>query len=166
MSKIEFDEFIENDDYSIESIDWAYRKTWYINQVKLLFESIEELLDEYIKNNKIKIEYSEIEIYEDYIGAYKVDEMYIYIKNHIIKLTPIGTILIGSNGRVDLTCGFEKVSFVLVNSFSNNINDEINLEDGLNEDEVWKIAINPPEVNFLELNQDNLLDSILKLCNG
>jgi hypothetical protein len=69
----------------------------------------------------IKLETNPIEIYEEALGSYKSQELKITIGNNVAKLTPIGTILIGTIGRADLTGKRGTVKFILADKESSGI---------------------------------------------
>src|SRR5271157_3693933 len=97
-----------------EAIDWSKERDEWLGYLQQLYERIAEYLDEYIKGGTIKLRDSMIELNEENIGAYKAKRLVIAIGAQEIVLTPVGTLLIGSKGRVDVEGSAGNSRLVLV----------------------------------------------------
>ncbi|KAF3984756.1 MAG: hypothetical protein HFP81_00560 [Methylococcales symbiont of Hymedesmia sp. n. MRB-2018] len=178
MSKKDFDKFIskqaEPDD---TSIDWGSKKNKWINHLSNFYERIEVFLEEYVKDGKVVHKYTEKTLFEEYIGNYSVRVLNIELGNHKVRLEPIGTILIGAEGRVDLIGANGKVKFVLVNKNSSGPKIKVSVwvegEDPPEKDVEpavveldWKIATPPPNIKYINLEQDTFLEVLMEVLGG
>lgn len=57
--------------------------------------------------------FEEITIHEEALGDYKVNSLSLTIGNDKVLFKPIGTILIGTPGRIDMTCNARKGKFIM-----------------------------------------------------
>lgn len=183
-NKRQFDAFLKKEEEKKKpQINWDARKEEWIGFIDKLYADIELWLNDYIITHQIKLEFNEFDIYEEAIGRYTVRELKIYIGSHTAKLTPIGTVLIGTRGRVDLTGKFGTIKFILADKDSTKPNISVNLVLESEEEEnryqeerkelaqkkvelVWKISSNPPSIRYTDLNEDTLYDSLIKVING
>ncbi|MFA9373995.1 MAG: hypothetical protein ACERKK_07540 [Poseidonibacter sp.] len=104
--------------------------------------------------------------------------MKLFFKGNTILIEPIGTLLIGCQGRVDVISkesgNIERIvlvdekdqgSFLKVTIIENDKpQKEVKKEDKKNI--VWKITSRPPKIKYSDLNQDNFLELLLKVING
>lgn len=183
MSKKDFDEFLLLEEKKKKpTVDWDMKKEKWIKYIELLYMHIEEWLDEYIVAKKVSIEFDNINIYEEALGTYTVKELIINIGKKIAKITPVGTILIGTPGRADLSGIAGKVKFILADK--NAIGPKIEGNEFLSVKElnqgnkkivrkqsndlnlIWKITSNPPNIQYTELNQDTFLQCLMEVING
>lgn len=84
-------------------IDWDERKSKWLKSIDGLYHTIKGWLDAFEDDELIRIrDDKEITLNEEYIGQYQTRRLDIYLGNDIISLTPRGTLIIGSNGRIDM----------------------------------------------------------------
>ena len=97
-----------------------------------------------------------------------------------MRLLPIGTLLIGSRGRVDVIgSGATQARLVLIDSKATRAADlvrvyvdlEGKLPDVPREEprEIkweWKMVTRPPERRFIELTQETFFEMIMEVANG
>ena len=182
MGKEKFNEFINQSETQKERIDWNEKKQWFIKQVDEFYNIIDEYLEPY--KDKIEIKDCEITIYEEKLGSYKVKKRVLSIKNTIVEFVPIGTILIGAWGRIDMEGPNGKVKFVLVPEFSDApkietailVTDEDRKkweekqqkenEERMKAPKVWKVATPLPNIKYLDLNEDIFFDKIMEVIDG
>lgn len=177
--KSTFDDFIKEDTHLTRGeINWEQKKNIWITRLKKLHSDIQEMLKEYVEKGFIDISFEEKTIREEYIGLYNVDIMKLFFKGNTIIIDPIGTLLIGCQGRVDVISkesgNIERIvlveekdqgSFFKVTIIENDEPQEkVEKESGKNI--VWKIASRPPKIRYSDLNQDNFLELLLKVING
>jgi len=183
MSKKEFDTFLEKEEAQKKSpIDWNAEKDWWLNKIETLYTDVQNWLKEYTDSNKVNIEINDINIFEEPLGVYSAKQMKIKINDKIATLTPIGTILIGTKGRVDLNGDEGTIRFILADRKSSGPKVEIKIylsdEEKMQYEEeekkkikpiidwVWKITTNPPKIKYTELNQDTFLKALIEVYNG
>jgi hypothetical protein len=78
------------------------RKTWWIEEVGKLFDDIRTWLDPLIQDGTIKFDTEDITLMEEWLGSYTIREAVIRLANKELRLRPIGSMILGSYGRVDL----------------------------------------------------------------
>jgi len=109
------DKKLEHESNPQEKMDWRARKYKWLNAVEYLYE----VVDEIILSNFESAGYNttsdkeEIRITEDYIGTYTINKYSINADDIEIIFNPIGAIIIGAYGRVDMMFAFENIKLVL-----------------------------------------------------
>ncbi|AMR26489.1 hypothetical protein A0257_04795 [Hymenobacter psoromatis] len=167
------------------NVDWKSELDFWLSQLEVLYSNVQGWLEDYILEKQIAVSFKTDFLQEDVLGIYAVRQLAIYIKEQVIKLEPIGTYLVGTKGRVDITGPTGTVRLLLVQkdaqsprivyrkrlyeSADDEARDKAFFEDkGLNieADWVWKISTNPPHIHFFELNQESFLDTLLRVIDG
>lgn len=185
MGKKEFENFLKQEGEHKEApeFDPESRKKEFISYVNALFEQVENWLAPYVKEGKVQLQKGEkITLYEDLLGSYEIDQLIICIGNNTVSLRPVGTILIGTRGRVDLRGPVDKVKFILADKSAKAPKFEFHesqAEKGTRQVKeqpqvdyqkstalVWKIATEPPNVQYTDLDQDIFLDKLIEVING
>ena len=180
MSKKDFDEFINKqmqEKAEKKEIDWGAKRDEWLSSLDQFYKTIEEFLAEYVESGKVSYDYSEKTIIEEHIGEYSAKALTIELGHHKSKLEPIGTNLIGANGRVDLIGANGKVKFVLVDKTSSGPRIKVTVwvsgdkppEEEEEKKEIewgWKIATPPPRIQYIDLQQDTFLDALMEVVGG
>lgn len=180
MSKNTFDEFVKEQNQIAKNsdIDWGKQKKDWQRFVKLFYEEIGKFLDTYIKTEQIKIQFSDKEMYEEYLGSYKIKKASLLIGHKEIKLDPIGTMLIGTKGRIDMNGPSGTVRFILADKDATapKITVEISTNGSPSAKKItsakkeidwqWKIAKQPPKIEYLPLNKDEFLKALMAVSNA
>ncbi len=123
-------------------------------------------LSDYIKQGKIQVTRQKITLNKDNIGSYCTEKLILKLANKEVSLTPIGTVLIGSKGRIDMNSSAGEVKFVLVEKDSKGISTQNPdaSKESVNPPE-WKISTSPPLIKFIELNEDSFSDALMEVLN-
>ena len=182
MHNRDFDEFVRRQQQpppEIAATDWEKECDEWIQHLKELYTLIDSFLAKYVSSRQIQREYRTIELSEEYIGSYKVQEMVLKVGRQTLHLEPIGTVLIGSKGRVDLVGPAGKTQLLLVDSNAKRPSDLIRVEVGTGGKTPakidkpakqikweWRIATRAPERQFVELSQEAFFQLIMELANG
>jgi len=185
MSKSSFKDFVEKEksvDSRIKSIDWEERKNLYLDRLMTLFRDVKIFLRQFTKSNDIQIKKGKIRIKEDYIGEYEVPVLRIQLYEKHATLVPVGTLMIGTPGCVDLVGEIETIRFALADkdedhpqsrtAFSliwleeDDKNEEIRTQECRKCEYVWKIMTDPPYIRYLELNEDSFLSALQKVLDA
>jgi hypothetical protein len=106
-----------------ESTDWNLEKEEWIRTVHDLYFNIEKWLKEYQTRELLYFSYKEIDIEEVDIGKYTIKQMLIHLADEDITITPIGTMLIGAFGRVDINSKAKTIPLVLIHKDSDYFDD-------------------------------------------
>jgi len=89
------------DDQLKQAVDWETRKTWWLGKINHLYNDVKEWLAPLVPE-ALYIEEDTMEVYEERLGSYEAPQLNINLYTEVVKLIPIGTIIIGGLGRVDL----------------------------------------------------------------
>jgi hypothetical protein len=143
------------------------------NKPSELYSKIELFLTKYIAAGEITFEYRDHHLNEENIGAYTARMMIPRIGRQEIILTPVGTLLIGAKGRVDVAGPAGKTRFLLVNRDATKptfrvVTPGAPRKEGEPEEIhwAWKIATSPPDIRFIELTPESLFQALLEVANG
>lgn len=88
------------------------KKKW-INRVDEIFSNIKKWIDEPVKNNLVEVTEQEIEINEERLGKYKISSLVIRSLWDTVYITPIGRMILGAIGRIDILSTKGKYSILL-----------------------------------------------------
>jgi|GEM_PF-2086744 len=127
------------------SAEWKTRKQQWINAVNALYTRVEKWLKPSIDEKTVFTEKKDILIEEEHIGSYSLQSMFLRIGTETVELRPVGALIIGCRGRVDIMLRNRSVSFVLT------------------EDDEWKIVGPRPDVRYYPLDEEAFGDVIMQL---
>ena len=141
--------------------------------VNSLYADIDSWLGEEIESGKILTGTVPITITEERLGSYMVDEKWIQIGNVRIQFHPVGTILVGTNARVDMVCGAKEVMIVRVgenvespyNLIHVEINGEIIKKRKSSGKSVWKYVNADQRLSYVKLDKNSFEDLIIEVVN-
>jgi hypothetical protein len=184
MGKRAFDEYIDTiqkttsdeDFYKKELDEWK-------QYLGILYNKItHDWLKDYITKDIVRVTFKDKRIYEEFSGEYEVPALYLSFSGKTISFDPIGTMLIGGKGRVDVSGKNGKVSFILVdkNLTGPNIQVKIFTSDKERKEyekmkkavqlaEIeweWKVLLNKNQMYYVELDEETFFDIILGLIDG
>lgn len=128
-------------------IDWdAWRDQW-LQSVRRLYETIEEWLHDLKEDGTVTISYQTRSLSEEHVGEYETECMVIHVGSERIALEPLGTIIVGAYGRIDLRGSNGNVMLV-----------EPEWKD-------WQIATRTPRLTKIPLTEESFTD-VLKGIMG
>lgn len=176
-----FDQFIKDQTQSMKEDDGGLsiqdeKKMW-IEKLDELYELIEKSLSEYTHTKDVKIEYQDINLFEELLGAYSVKAANITIGKQVVKLVPLGTFLIGARGRVNVVGpkGDARLLIVPPNATTLAVRVSVVTPGQKAPEElpsappntwVWKIATPPPRVTYIDLNEESFREVLMGVVNG
>jgi hypothetical protein len=180
----EFDEFVRQQQPTEEErrIDWNKERDEWLAHLEHLYEQILSYLQPYIAGDTIIIGFSDITLTEENIGVYKARKMNILIGRQRVALTPVGTLLVGTKGRVDVEGIAGRSRLVLVDKGATTfaamfkVTVTINLKASDRKPSetpqrkpiewTWKIVPSSPTGHFIDLSKDSLFEMLLRVSNG
>ena len=183
MSKSAFDAFVQEqqtDSEKIASFDPKQQLQEWYNYLDLLYTTITSYMERYISANTASITYDDITLTEDFSGSYSIRRMLLKIGRSTITFTPIGTMLIGSKGRVDVQGPRGGARLFLINKNVSSAQQLVTVrvsrpgapppalptaEDVRAIEWAWKIVAPPPEIRFIDLTEELFFDMILTVAN-
>lgn len=111
----EFDQFLAAQKADkIKHGNLSDRKAQWLEKIDALYALVDQLLAPYFANGSMERATSMTDVREELLGAYKAPTLTIDMGGSSIRFVPIGTILLGAPGRVDLVGMRGSVRFVLV----------------------------------------------------
>ena len=174
MSMGSFDDFVQREHEAARkaeaaSIDWPAEKEQWLYQLDNLYARVGGFLKPYIDAGQISMSESDLDLNEEHIGLYPVKQKKIVIGTKSIPLEPLGTIVAGSRGRVDVVGPLTRAQLSLLDSASDSmLIPSTNTRTGsaikrLTEGRWnWKILTR----DVLDLNRENFLKVLLEVANG
>jgi len=181
MTKEEFEKVLDQKaraSTETPPINWEATKRDWLENLATFYSTVEGYLAQFQKSRKVRLEKANISLKEEQIGEYKANSMTIFLGSDKVTLVPIGTMLIGAKGRVDMTGPAGTVKFILTGKRSNGIRismtisgekrpaREALLQPVAPEKFVWKIATPPPKVRFIDLQPETFFSALTEVVNG
>jgi hypothetical protein len=179
MSKKDFEEMLKKHEAvkNESQIDWKQQKQEWLDFIQNFYDSVEKWLAPYVYQDKLKFEYKNISLTEDHIGTYTVKTMNISFAGQQIKIEPIGTLLIGTKGRIDMEGARGRVQFILADKNSKGIKINVSISvdgkaQGKQEEQkipdwTWKIVLRESRrIAYDEFNEDNFFNALMEIVNG
>ncbi|MGA2590212.1 MAG: hypothetical protein ABSH32_09875 [Bryobacteraceae bacterium] len=177
----DFDAFVKREQAAVaegERVDWAKERDEWLGHLKELYDQAESFLAEYIKTGEIKVNYRDIPLNEENVGSYSAPQMILKIGRQEITMTPVGTLLIGAKGGVDVEGPAGRTRLLLVNSKASGPTMKVRVSIGGKREPpaleaaprkirwAWKIATSPPTIRYIELTQESLFQALMEVANG
>jgi hypothetical protein len=180
MSKKEFLDFINRQKPPVakdeKPIDWSAEKEQWLEYLNKLYQMVEYFLKEFIDDNRIITNYKSLMLSEENIGQYEVRALTLIFGTNQIKLTPVGTLLIGTKGRVDMTGPKGTVRLILADKDSTghkftvrvlDVNEPAAQEESKLINWEWKVVVtNAPRISYQKLTQETFFNAIMEVSNG
>ena len=173
---ISFDDFVNQQIAKEEpSIDWTRRRDDWIRHLDEFYQLAEGFLQKYIDQGKVRITTATKQITEEHIGSYNVKSLEVEIGTIKVRLDPIGTLIVGAKGRVDMCGPHGMVKFVLVpktaSSSAIRVIDRDSSSETKDEPEpvkewAWKRRTPPPNIKYIELEEESFLSAIMEVANA
>lgn len=111
-------------------IDWAKKKGDWIQSVSRLYDQIQEWLGDLIGQGYVGSIREGIAVTEQSIGPYQIEKLEIQFGGRRAIFEPVGTNIIGGNGRIDLfLSGAKALGYMLILVQGAENNDEWYLVD-------------------------------------
>lgn len=179
MTRQAFEDFINRQAAGTaeQEIDWARKRDEWLQYLDQFYETVERFIGEYAKAGKIQLTSHSKRIHEEYIGEYEAKSLELKIGSSTIRFDPVGTNLIAAKGRVDMIGPKGAVKFVLVPKDSAGLKMAVHV---YTENErppaaepaqavrewAWKISTPPPNVRYVEIEEDSFYTAMMEVTNG
>ena len=184
MSTKTFDEFVRRrldearESESGDDVDWNRTREDWIQSLRNLHSTMEKYLAKYTEAGQIRVDRDKVQISEEHLGSYEVEKLTFQIGNDKIVAKPIGAMMIGAAGRVDLIGARGTLRLVLMEKKGPKITTKIEIggrveEEGGRvsvsgrdvEEAGWHIATLPPHVTTTPLSADAFRDALMELSD-
>jgi hypothetical protein len=181
MVSEEFARFVESQQETDvdATINWAETRDEWLRELDSLYQKIVYFLQEYIQRRSITYDFIEMELNEPNIGRYSARRMDIRIGRQLVALVPVGTLLIGCKGRVDVEGTAGRGHILLVNERVRSAADLIRVTVSAKGNVppvpllpkepiswVWKIVTNGAQRVFVDLDKENFLSLLMETANA
>ena len=83
-------------------VDWEERKTWWQQRVSQLFDQIYGWLKPLIDSDTITFSKQHVPLTEEALGTYEVESCTIGLQKQKLTFKPLGSVIIGGFGRIDV----------------------------------------------------------------
>ncbi len=117
---LSFEEFLKKNKETsskdnTKGVDWDARRTKWIKSVNDLYNLVDTLIVKSLEDTGYDVhnEKKGFSLTEDYLGTYNIDRYYIKAENIEIAFNPIGSIILGAYGRVDMVISLSTYKLVM-----------------------------------------------------
>lgn len=181
MSKATFEQFL-NDNVSKkqeeeEQFNPEKEKHEWLNFIKIFYDQVNEWLKPFVEDGRMQTNFVQNNLTEEYIGTYSVDNMEVMFAGQKLTFAPIGTLLIGTKGRIDLIGPKGSVQFILVDQDSTELKVKVTMrsastpapkeEPSKKIEWTWKIIERTSSrIKYIDFSEDNFFDALMGLVNG
>ncbi|MDR6904071.1 hypothetical protein [Rhizobium miluonense] len=183
MATSEFDDFIRRQQAKRQEsaqLDVGRELDEWRKHLSTLYDTVEAYMSAYIREGAATIKYRPIELNEEFSGPYEVNQMSLTIEPSVIQFKPIGTMLIGSKGRVDVQGPQGEARLVLVNRKVSEARELIHIRVSVSGappappsittqepiEWAWKLATRPPNMRFIDLDEATFFNMILMVADA
>ncbi len=83
-------------------IDWDERRDRYVAAVHALYDQVEGILTDSIRQRVVTARRADKTLTESYIGTYGVPDLVLTVGNEQVRFSPRGRNIVGAGGRVDV----------------------------------------------------------------
>jgi len=126
-----------------------------------LIRTIQQILEPEISEEKINISSYQVRLQEAALGVYTVDSIHIDVGNTRVTLEPLGTMFIGTKGRVLMRGPKGSVDFMLLRKEESRDKEDIGPEDW-----VWILWHEPYVSDPVAVTPENLHEALTKVLDG
>jgi len=179
MTRQAFEDFINRQAAGTaeQEINWAQQRDEWLQYLDQFYETVKRFVDEYVRAGKIQLTFHSKEMHEEDIGEYEAKSLELKIGSSTIRFNPVGTNLIAAKGRVDMIGAKGTVKFVLVpkDSAGPRITFHVYTENEKPPaaepaqavtEWAWKISTPPPNVRFMEIEEESFYTAMMEVTNG
>ena len=174
-----FDEFVKERTLAAgagEAPDWEKRRADWLDSLDRLYSAMEQYLRPYVESGAIRLERAPIELTEDYLGTYDAEVLTFVIGPDKVFARPIGSLLIGADGRVDLSGPRQVLKLVHLPGGDSERETRV-VDAGTLErygsslvrnprEPGWYISCRPPSIDVIPLREESFRAAIMDVTGG
>lgn len=171
MANRDFADFVseKNQEAKEPKFDRQERLRSWLDQIKILYDQVKDFLSPFIEKGDVRLEERTLSMNEELLGQYDAPRLLITIGAVTVELCPVGALIFGAHGRVDLRGPRDNRKIVLVPKNSQRVAIRIfSEEEARREDEnqrtapelTWKFSLGPRQ-DYIELNRDSFTSAIM-----
>lgn len=176
MGKKNFEKLLQR--HKTESAEkkdfWEKQKNEWLAFIKIFHYHIESWFAPYQDEDKLYYKYRDIKITEEHIGTYTSKIMEVDFAGQKLTLEPLGTLLIGTKGRIDMEGPRGRIQFILADKDSKGMNVVVSTQkDSQSANQLkepnwtWKIVLRESnKISYAEFTEENFFDALMEVVNG
>jgi hypothetical protein len=161
-----------------DNSDWAEVRAQWLKDLDSLYSMIAGFLQEYIDLGSIHCDFSEIELTEPNLGTYSAKRMDIRIGRLHVSLAPVGRLLIGCTGGVNIEGSAGRAQILRVREKVRTAADLVKFTWILEGDVppslppqeqipwAWKILTNGSPRAFVGLDKESFFQLLMEIANA
>lgn len=177
-----FDDFVQTRTARAKRSAEAFNRTekldTWLRELDALYNAMEGYLRSYLDSGQITVERRPVQLREELLGTYDAEELAVSIGNDEVVARPIGTLLIGSSGRVDLSGpqrtrrivllekGGPVVKITVAGAGATNDTSTQSPMRGDIDHRGWYLVTQPPAATATALDEDSFRDAIMDVSSG
>lgn len=97
-------------------VDWNEMKTWWLKAVHDLFNEVDTWLHSLIQSGSVKSVRMTMKLMEQDLGSYDIESLELHLASRSLIFKPVGTMLIGAFGRIEVSGPNGKAVLLLLNT--------------------------------------------------
>lgn len=173
-----FEEFVrqlnESAGVGEDGIDLVAEKKLWFRKADEFYALVRDSLSEFTSTGMASLDFVDITLSEEMLGTYNMKEARISLGRQTVKLTPVGTFLVGARGRIDMKGPRGVARFVVVPPGTREPRIRISFKkENASSDPVappetwtWKIATSPPRVTYIDVTKESFREALMGVING
>ena len=184
MTTKTFDEFIKkqvaqaNQLKSADEIDWPTQRDAWLDELEKLHSDMENYLKKYLKAGSITVQRDEITVTEPTADSYVAKQLTFYIGTEKVVARPIGTLVVGTYGRVDLIGRTGSIKIVLLEKGGPALNIKTSisgqtvetnskslLHKSIVDKKGWYFVSSPPRITATAFDKESFEEAIMELAD-
>ncbi|MCP3685710.1 MAG: hypothetical protein GY861_23940, partial [bacterium] len=162
MKNESLEEFLRRKDEISKSkkqeTDWETKKSLWLHKVEDLYGEINDWLAPL--SEIVAIKHKKITLTEQYVGSYPVDILELVAGEEHVLLKPMGILVVGSFGRVDMIGDNGMLMLLLVDEHAPAYDDDIREDDKHRVLLKWHFAVRTPERKVWPLTKESFTDAL------
>lgn len=181
MEAQDFAQFVANQQGSAQDSgdapgDWAEIRDLWLKDLDGLYSQVIEFLEEFVAAGSIHYGFTDVTLTEENIGIYVARRMNIKIgRRQEVFLDPVGTLLVGCRGRVDVVGSAGRAQLVLVDENAKSAADLITVKIGVLPSPpaaqrpiswTWKIVSRDIRRSFVKLDKDSFFELLMEIAGA
>lgn len=176
---VDFDEFVEQRQRESNAApSREERLAAWKGELDKLYAVMEQCLKPYSARG-IKVKRHPVELVEGYLGRYTVDALSIFIGKHEVIAEPVGALVIGAKGRVDLSGPRRTLKIVLLEKGGPIQTTTVQIDGASKPQETstrrslrdvpqrgWYVVTSPPDATATLLDADSFKKAIMDVAGA
>ena len=175
MGKEAFEEFLTShgEPEGASVFDWQTQKEEWLAFIDRFYSDLKRWFQPYLDRGQLDYHFQPFELTEDSIGTYQARKMLVQFAGQKLQMTPVGTMLIGTRGRIDMEGARGVVWFILQDQNKQRASKVISFdesENGIPRPKPaweWMIAVKGSgKLSFVNFNEENFFEALMEVVDG